>query len=409
MTGARPQRDKSVLGFVVLLSAFLALAMVFMHIPARLTAPGGHTVTAVFADAQTLAKSDPVRMHGVQIGTVKKITLDAGARTATVEMSVADDALPLYADARAAIRERSLFGAAFYIDLDRGTSAAGELRAMLRELPATLEDPAAPAAAFRIMSTTAPPLRRGLRAIQGERPNDLRALVANTSRTVRALDTPTASIRDVIQGAATTLRTTARRRQDIGQTIAISAEMLPRVHRTADRLRTTLGLADPLLDRLRDSTGGLEPTAARLQRTLTDADRLLSDATPLLRSLPPALRSLGSAARTGAPWLRTIRPSVNRLAGSILPGLARKSPETGLSTYMMIGPAMAGVTGAFASFDANNNFLRFTGSISEASFNTAPCRTAFSDPTSTQLVTCETLFTALGNVLNPAAASGAKR
>jgi hypothetical protein len=226
---------------------------------------------------------------------------------------------------------------------------------------------------------------------------------------VRALDTPTDPMRDVIQGAATTLRTTASRRQDIGQTIAISAEMLPRVHRTADRLRTTLGLADPLLDRLRDSTGALEPTAARLQRTLTDADRLLGEATPLLRSLPPALRSLGSAARTGAPWLRTIRPSVNRLAGSILPGLAKKSPETGLSTYMMIGPAMAGVTGAFASFDANNNFLRFTGSISEASFNTAPCRTAFSDPTATQLVTCETLFTALGNVLTPAAASGAKR
>jgi hypothetical protein len=279
--------------------------------------------------------------------------------------------------------------------------AGAGMQSMLRELPAALADPAVPAAAFGAMADTAAPLRRGLRAIQGTRPHDLRALVANTSRTVQALDTPTNDMEQLVQGAAATVRTTAGRRKDIGRTISVAASALPRVHATADRLRTSLGLADPLLDRLRDSTGELEPTAARLQGTLTDADRLLADASPLLRSLPPALRSLGSAGRSGAPWLHAITPSVKRAAHEILPAFGKKSPDTGLWTSMMIGPAMAGVTGAFASFDANNNFLRFTGSISEASFNSAPCRTAFSDPTATQLVTCATLFTALSKVLDP--------
>jgi phospholipid/cholesterol/gamma-HCH transport system substrate-binding protein len=430
--------DKSALGLIVLAVAVVALAAVFMHVPTRLTAPGGQTVTAVFADAQTLAKSDPVRMHGVQVGTVKNISLDPGSRSATVEMSISKDALPLYADARAALRWRSLFGAAFYVDLSRGTPAAGELhgqtlavrrtldqnrledvtsamvqrqagvgmRSTLSELPAALRDPAVPSAAFGAMSDTAAPLRRGLRAIQGRRPRDLRELLSNTSGTVQALDTPTDEMQLLVQGAAATVRTTAERREDIARTISVAARMLPRVHATADRLRTTLDLADPLLDRLRDSTGELEPTAARLQGTLTDADRLLADASPLLRSLPPALRSLGSAGRSGAPWLRAITPSVKRAAREILPGFAKKAPDTGLSTVMMIGPAMAGVTGAFASFDANNNFLRFTGSISEASFNSAPCRTAFSDPTATQIATCATLFTALSKVLDP---PGARR
>jgi ABC-type transporter Mla subunit MlaD len=194
----------------------------------------------------------------------------------------------------------------------------------------------------------------------------------------------------------------------VRRTISTAAAALPRVRRTADRLGTTLRLADPLIDRLQDSAGPLAPAAVRLRRTLTAADRLLDDADPLVRELRPAVSSLRSAARTGAPLLTAVRPSVTRVADRILPGLATRSPESRRTTYEIIGPAFAGMTGAFAGFDANNNFIRFTASFSESSIESAPCTTAITDPRPGALVTCEALVTALRRFLAPPRASGGR-
>jgi hypothetical protein len=63
------------------------------------------------------------------------------------------------------------------------------------------------------------------------------------------------------------------------------------------------------------------------------------------------------------------------------------------------------MTGAFASFDANNNFIRFTASLSETSFESAPCSTTFTDPRPGEVVTCDALTSALRRLLDPAKAS----
>jgi phospholipid/cholesterol/gamma-HCH transport system substrate-binding protein len=430
---ARMRGDKAVLGVVGLLAAAGLFAIVLAHVPTRLTAPGGHTVTAVFSDTQTLAEGDPVRVRGVPVGEVKRIALDPGGRTSTVRMSVSGDALPLYADARATARWRSLFGAAFVVDLDPGTPAAGRLdanriprprtdtqvlledvtsavvrgragtglRTTLRELPRALEDRAAPRRALRALSDTAPPLRAGFGALRGERRGDLAALVANTARTVRGLQAPTGRLEALVSGAARTVGATAHRREDVRRSLRTAAASFPRVRSTADRLLTTLRLADPLIDRLQHSAAPLAPTSVRLRRTLISADGLLDDAEPLVHRLRPAVSSLRSAARTGAPVLADLRPSVDRVAEQILPGLARRSPESRRTTYEIMGPAFAGMTGAFASFDANNNFIRFTASFSETSLESAPCSTAFTDPRPGEVVTCEALVAALRRIFAP--------
>ncbi|MCW2984564.1 MAG: Mammalian cell entry related domain protein [Conexibacter sp.] len=429
------RHDKAVRGAVGLLVGFGLLAIVFMQLPARLTAPGGHTITAVFADAQTLGKGDPVRVRGVQVGEVSQITTDPGGRSATVRMSVSDDALPLYADAHATSRWRSLFGAGFVVDLDPGTPGRSKLatralglaqtntqvlledvtsvlsgrpgnglRHMLTELPRTLQDPAVPDAALQAMADTAPPIEKGFGAVRGQRDGDLARLVHDTAQTVSALNAPDDAARALVEGAARTFAVTAHRRGEIRESLISAHAVLPRVRRTAQRLGKTLTLADPLLDRFDDSAAPLAPAATRLRTTLIHARRLLDDAQPLLAQLRPAASSLAAASQAGGPLLEDIKPSVLRLANKILPGLAEKSPESGHTGYEMIGPAVAGLDGAFASFDKSNNFLRFTASLSETSFDSLPCRTALTDPTAEERISCEALFAALGRVLKPAGA-----
>lgn len=371
----------------------------------------GKTVSAVFTDTAQLRKGAQVRESGIQVGRVKKITVNHGGRTATVEMGVFKEGFPLYMNATAAIRYKTALGGSLIVDLDRGTPAAGELsprvihaartqsqvevdeiisilrgqtraglRTLLAEVPRALSDRAAPAGALRTLADVSPGVSRGVGAVRGEREGDLRRLVARIASTMRALDSPI-DVRDLVQGAATTLEATARRRADVRTTIGELARVQPRVVATLARLDGTLAVADPVIARLRGPAAQVAPTVARLRPTVAQADVLLRDARPLLHSLRPAAASLAAAARFGAPLLRELEPSLTRLDAQILPGLAERSPVTKRATYEMIGPALAGLGPAIAGhYDQRGHYVRFPASGSERSLGGHPCRTYFTDP-----------------------------
>src|SRR5262249_43192384 len=68
----------------------------------------------------------PVRIAGVNVGTVKSI--DQGpAHTASVTVSLDDDALPLHTDATARIRPRTFLEGAFFVDIQPGSPSAPDL------------------------------------------------------------------------------------------------------------------------------------------------------------------------------------------------------------------------------------------------------------------------------------------
>jgi hypothetical protein len=209
----------------------------------------------------------------------------------------------------------------------------------------------------------------------------------------------------LVAGGATTLATTARRRADISRALTDAAATLPRVRRTAARLDGTLRKADPLLDRIDEAAPQLTPVAASLRPTLTDARALLDDTQPLLRELRPAVSSLASTAKTGAPVLADLTPIVKRVDEQILPGLAERLPDSQRRGYEMVGAGVAGLLGAFSTFDSNNGFLRFTANFSENSIDTLPCRTVFADPRPGQIVTCEALVALIKRVFT----SGSRR
>lgn len=425
-------RDHTLLGAVVALVSVVVFVLVFTNTPSRLTARHGTTVRAIFRDAQQLRPGDPVRVDGVEAGRVTSIEQQDGGRSALVEMTVFEEAMPLYADARAWVRWRTLLGGLFVVDLHRGTSAAGPLpggtikqeattnqvliedlantfrpnarrgfRTTLTEVPQALADPEAPEAALGAVADAAPGLARGVRAVRGVAEGDLTRLVQGASRTVRALDQPAADLRRVVAGAATTLGATSRRSAELRSTLRQLGRLGPEVISTLQATTRTLRGADPLLADLRPVAGDVGPTARRLRTTVGLADGVLTDAGPLTRALRPAAASLAGTARRAGPLLEGLRPGLERLDRRILPDLAVTSPESGRKTYEMVGPTISGLTGAIAYFDDENYFVRFPASGSESAFDSAPCRTYITNTTQAddQLADCQALTRLLGKAL----------
>jgi len=424
------------LGLGVLVLTFGAFVFVGSGRFARMFDGNGRTVKVSFAHAQQLrdfgfmrAGSD-VRINGVDVGIVKSVSGDPGARSATATLGLKDSAGPIYADARAALRWRTLLGANYYIALDRGSPKAGPLgskvippsrtsnqveleditsvlrgdarrglRTLPRELATGLEEPAELRGLLTTLNRVAPAAATGLRAVRGERPDsDLRTLVSASASVVRALDTPTERLRDVVAGAAATLTTTADREQELRETVARAPASLQSTQVTLRRLDRTLTLLDPLVATLQRPAPQIAPTLAALRPTVQRASRMLNSARPLLRSLRPTARSLAQTAREGLPLLQRLTPALDNLDDKVLPYLGEKDPITERSTAQMIGPAIAVYANSGGLVDEIGRAIRFPLGVGNSS-TYGPCQTYFNNPDQGKQIACQTLQEALKSVL----------
>jgi phospholipid/cholesterol/gamma-HCH transport system substrate-binding protein len=415
-------RSDTRLGVITAVFALGFCAFVFSGTFQHVTAPGGTRAAAVFNSTARLAKGMPVRVGGVVVGRVDKVGLDPGKRSATVQMILQHEALPLYRDARADLRWRTALGANYSIELDRGSPAAGRLadlripesrtssqvevdqilsaiqapersglKTTLTELPRALADKRQPAGALSALANASPQLSRGLSAVRGQQRGDLARLVANTARTVAAMSAEPARVSDLIEGGAGTVAVTARRSGDIQRTIADSAAVLPRVTNTLQRLDHTLQVADPVIADLRSAAPAVAPTLTRLRPAVTEADALLADAKPLVQRLRPAAKALAGAARAARPLVDELQPILARVDERILADLAKPDPVSGRPTYQMLGPTVASLDAAAAGYDSVSHFVTLTPGGGERAIDSLPCRTYFGQPHSPKSITCESL------------------
>lgn len=423
-------RGDALMGIIALAAFFGIFFLVFLKIPQGLVSEKGTTVTAMFANAAQLSKEDPVRVDGVVAGKVTGLRVLDGGRSTQVDMEVFDSALPLYRNARAALKWRTLLGASFVVDLDRGRPAAGKLaentiplsrtsaqvevddlteiaqggaklgvRRTLTELPQAFTDHAAPAAAFGGIADVSPGLAATARSLRGQAPGDVTGLVQHTAKIVAALDAPVENVHDLVQGGAATLAVTSGRSEDIQDTIDEAASVLPRMQTTLLRLNTTLHGADPLVAALQAPAKQLAPAASRLRPTLSEADRLLGRARPLLSALRPAATSLATASRTAQPVLDHLEPDLKAIDEKFLPDIARRSPESDHTTYEMIGPGLEALHVPFGPLDATGHYVRFLASGRGSVLDAAPCRTMLTDPSREELASCESLTAAISQVI----------
>ena len=307
---------RAALGLAALAFATLMMALAGTGTLHYLVSPQSrHEVKVQFANAKQLHKGDDVRIDGVQAGEVDRLDPDPGGRTTTVTLKVNDDAAQLYRDTRATARWKTVLGGAFYVDLDPGSPHTGALgsqkipasrtaaqvelddittvlqpnavrglHTLAPELKAGLSNTKAPGELLNAVADISSDAEQGLGALRGEIPaRDLRTLVAQTARTVQAIDRPNDRVRELVAGAAATLQTTGARAADLERTISAAPAVMRDADTTLTRVHGTLDLADPLLARLRAPAGEVAPTLAKLRPTLGGADRLVRRAEPLLR------------------------------------------------------------------------------------------------------------------------------
>lgn len=428
---SRPQLTPRALGIATVVAFIAVTAVIFSGVFRKPFEPDTRTVTANFERAPQLRSGDQVRLEGNVEGKVDKIEAGADARQVRVTMRVENDAGPLYADARARLGFKTLLGGVFYIDLDRGNESAGPLggkiiplrntsvqseiedvtdifrgdsvtglQTLPGELATGLSNPSGMQSTLRTLGDVAPDAAKGLNALRGARPStDLPEVVDAVARTVKALDTGNDEIRTLVSGAASTVQVTGRRSAELRSTLRALPPVTFDLTSTFARLDRTLDVARTLVDKLDPAAPDVAPTLAALRPTLVSTGRLLRNARPLTRTLPGTLTTLGGASRQLVPLVDDLKPSLQRLDEKILPYLAKKDPQTGKSTTLMIGGFAAGFGGSAGQQDGNGHFIRFPASISKDSAY-LPCTSSLVDGDAASLLACDKFNTVVGNYLN---------
>jgi phospholipid/cholesterol/gamma-HCH transport system substrate-binding protein len=430
---AKREINRTWLGvFTLLIGIGFVLGVLGGVIGPQMFGGGGRRVTAVFANAEQLIPGDEVRVQGVLEGSVTSIHLSPGGRTTTVVMSVPASAGPLYRDATATLAWKTILGGSFNVNLSRGNPSAGTLGSytipvshtanqvelddvltvdnggartgLQRTFPAlatALSNPKPPARLLGTLATVSPVLASGVGALRGEiQDSDLRSLVTGAASTVQALNAPDGELRGLVQGAAATVGVTAARAQDIEAALDEATPAMVQTKTTFAQLQTTFGLADPLLRTLSGSVGQVAPAIRALYPTVTGANTLLNTAVPLLHALPPTLKSLATTAHQGVPLLDTITPSLSRLESTILPYLNTVDPASGRTAAEMIGPTTEALGPDIAGQeDQNGHFIRFPATAGSSPLY-LPCQIYAANPSSKQLLACESLQTALSSFLD---------
>lgn len=82
------------------------------------------TVHADFANSNSLVPGSPVRIAGVDVGTVTGISPISGSQAADVTMQISSNGLPLHSDATFWIRPRTFLEGNFFIDVSPGSPSA---------------------------------------------------------------------------------------------------------------------------------------------------------------------------------------------------------------------------------------------------------------------------------------------
>jgi ABC-type transporter Mla subunit MlaD len=418
-------------GLGILLAGSLLWVMAFTGGLSSLFGGSTHVLKADFVSIEAIVPNDPVRVHGVQVGTVAATTPDPHGAGGTVTMNLTGGAPAIYNNASAAIVWRTALGANDAIAIDPGTRSAGLLgsrtlprsqdsnqveldqitqafrgaaqtgmRTMIGQLaPAFHESPSVLAGDLATLARIAPPATSGLGALRGAVPDsDLQQLIRQTGQAAAAVTAGNAGgeTRRFVESAAHTLSAVSADPSALRASIAGLAQVLTHVRVTAPEIDRTLTELTPLIGQLSSDAPEVAPTLAALHPAVSNLRALLTAATPLLDQLRPAVGSLAQSARIGIPVISALSPSLTRAARTILPGLAEKSPETGRPAYVMLGAAATGLGSLPGVFDSDGHMDDLTAGISVSTLQGAqvlPCSEDFSGE---DFLVCSSLSQALG-------------
>ncbi len=313
-------------------------------------APNRYEVVAGFREATSLSDTADVRISGVRVGRVVKLSEGAGRTQATMEID--PRYAPIPRDTRAILRLKTLLGET-YIELTPGDRRSGTLpdrgRIPNTQIASTTELDEVTRA---LDARTRQDLQRfvhGLAVGLAGRGQDLNyalgnlpALTDSGTTLLRTLDSQQRAVRKLVsdsgvvfgalgrrQGELTALvragdrvlSTTAARDRDLAETVRILPVTLAELRPTLEQVRLLSGEAAPVVRDLRPGARALAPAlqdvailSPQLRDLFGDVDRVIAASK---RGAPALTRILDAAhpvLRLLVPVLREAQPVVDYLA-----------------------------------------------------------------------------------------------
>lgn len=373
---------------------------------------------AMFTAETELHQDSPVRIAGVDVGTVSSVSHVPGSTSAAVvTMTINSNGLPIHSDATLNVRPRLFLEGNYYVDLAPGTPSAPVLSSGAT-LPAG--NTSGPVQLDRVLSAlrsnvrtdlqtlvqgfgaalngqptaaqdaTQDPTQRGLTAGQslneslkyaagafkastivneallGEQPHDLSGVVSGTSRVLGALASTQGHLSHLVVAFDSTMGALAARQQDLSQTISLLPPFLHSTLRALGPIQASFGPT-------RAFAADLLPSVKQLNSTIVAGLPWLAQSTALLSpqelgGLLPYLRTAVDATSSSLNSTKSLLNASDSLARclvhNVIPAGNEKIQDppvtTGLQVYQELFQSAVGLASAGQDFDGNGRYLRTT-------------------------------------------------
>jgi ABC-type transporter Mla subunit MlaD len=378
----------------------------------------GFRVDAVFVNANNIRPNSPVRIAGVNIGKVKKVTAYKGGdgNMSLVTMEIDKAGLPIHKDATLKVRPRIFLEGNEFVDLSPGTPSAPTIDDG-DTLPAT--QTAAPVQFDQILTALQSDTREDLKrllegygtaltyeptaaddvgqdpdvkgksaarslnrsidyapgalknaaivnnAFLGLQQHDLSGLVANTGKVTKALSANEESLKDLVTNFNTTLGALAAQRSNLQQTIALLGPTLQHTDSALTHLNAsfpnTRAFAEEILPGVKETPATIDaalPWIAQARKLVSPAE--LGGLTQELKPTTVDLAKLVAASLAALPQADLVAQCVTH---TILPTGDVKIEDGQFTSdeenYKEFWYAMVGLAGEAQNFDGNGHYVRF--------------------------------------------------
>ncbi len=389
-----------------------------------------YTLHATFTVQTELHIGSPVRIAGVNVGTVTQIhRVSDSSQAAVATMAIQPNGLPIHANATANIRPRLFLEGNYYVDLSPGTPGAPtvssgytipasqttgpvqldrvlaalnsntrqDLQTILSGFGGALNgQPTAAEDATQDPSvrglTGAQALNRSLNyaagafrastivnaALLGQQPHDLSNAVAGNERIFSALASTQGHLADLVSVFNTTMAALASRQQALSQTIGL----LPPTLRAADSalgpLQASFGPTQQFARDLTPSIRQLDPTITAGLPWVAQSTALLSPSElgGLLADLTPAIQGTASTLNSSKALLRQSDALARCFTHTVIPTGNERIQDppltTGIQAYQELFQSAVGLAGTAQNFDGNGRYARAVAGGGSVRVQTGP-------------------------------------
>jgi phospholipid/cholesterol/gamma-HCH transport system substrate-binding protein len=355
------------------------LAIVGVGVAWMLNSEDPYVLEAQFREAGGLREGFKVRIDGVPVGKISKLSLDSKDRV-VAELQIDKSAAPVGRNVRATARAADLLGEKF-VDVAPGNTrnpapsgtvvppARTAISVELDDVVNAVDLPVQKALATFINEQGIAYVGRGqdIATILAVLPHtldrtgklldefaadtrSLGALIDESDRVVASVARERAPLGRFVGAFGETLDILASRRAALGETVRRAPATLVATRRALTALE---GAAIPLAPAAR----GLRATAPQLTATLNQLPQFATSARPTLRTIRRVSPTLGKLGRRGAPVVRRLRPLTKELAAfSTAADPVTRTLDTGAADVLGV---LEGWARATQAHDSASHIFRF--------------------------------------------------